>query len=475
MRRDHNRQASPAHDIVIVGGGIAGLAAAHRLVELRRKGGANVRVHVLEASDHLGGIIRTRKEHGCLLEAGPDSMITDKPWGVDLCRRLGLGDALIGTDERHRRSFVVHRGKLVPAPEGFYLMTPMKWGPFLKTPLLSWGGKFRAAKEWWVPRRQETSDESLGQFVRRRFGRELFDRLAEPMLGGIYAADPDELSLNATFPKFAEMERNHGSVLRGLRQSPIANRQSSLGVSGARYSLFVTLKNGMGSLVEALVKALPNGSVRTQAKVTQLEKLPEGKWKVGMEKGSPLVVDAVILAVPPYAAAHLVLRFDPYLAQELEGILYGSSATVNLVYRRREIPHPLDGFGFVCPSAENRAILGCTFCSVKFPSRAPAGWVVLRAFLGGASLDDQRVAGELKELLGIKVVPSFTWGNRFEKSMPHYRVGHLDRLRRIEDGMSRLKGLVLAGNGYRGIGLPDCIHSGEQAAEFLVQALKDRH
>lgn len=518
-RRFHRRPRTTPHsasrtphsekEVVIIGGGVAGLAAAYRFIELRRNGRVNVRVNICEASATLGGSIRTLKEHGCLMESGPDSMITDKPWGVDLCRRLGLEDQLVGTDPRYRRSFVVHRGKLVPIPEGFYMMAPLNWKAFLSTPLLSPRGKARGAWEYFVSKRRETGDESVGQFVRRRFGRELFDHLAEPLLGGIYATDPDELSLQATFPKFQEWEREFGSVIKGMRARMGQNRtngngatggsshrDTSLqnpsqreprgtpegsGISGPRYGLFVSLRGGMASLVDALARALPKGSIHANTAVSHLERLPDKRWKVVMEGGKFFEAHAVILAAPPYAASRLVHRFDPYLAQELDGIPYGSTATVNLVYRRRQIPHALDGFGFVCPAVERRTLVGCTFSSVKFPHRTPQGWVVLRGFLGEASTligrsNEEMAAGmmgELKELLGVTTVPSFTWVNRHDRSMPRYRVGHLDRLRRIEEGLVRLPGLALAGNGYRGIGLPDCIHSGEQAAESIERALTE--
>ncbi len=476
-------------EVAVIGGGISGLAAAHRLAEQSQQQDLPIRIHVLEASEVLGGVIRTRLEQECVLEAGPDSMITDKPWGLDLCRRMELGSALVGTDPALRKSFVASRGRLTPVPEGFYLMAPMKWGPLLATPLLSWRGKLRAAREPWIAARREEEDESLGGFVRRRFGREVFERLAEPLLGGIYAADPDELSLNATFPRFAELERRYGSVIRGLanrqsvttegspRDSPmgsgIVNRQS--GVSGARYGLFVSLAGGMSKLAERLARALPRGSVKTRTAVTQLERLPLGRWRVTTNRGEELTVDAVCIALPAPAAARVLRGCDPVLEQALGGIAYGSPATVNLVYRRQDITHPLNGFGFVCPAVEHRAMLGCTFSSVKFPHRAPEGWVVLRSFLKNSYGDlVSLVTKELKELVGAVAPPLFTWVNCFDQAMPRYGLGHLERVKQIEERAAQLPGLALAGNAYHGIGLPDCIHSGETAAEALMSYLASR-
>lgn len=462
--------------MVVIGGGITGLAAAHRLVELRKSGQANVRLHLFEASAELGGSLKTRMEHGCLMEAGPDSMITDKPWGVDLIKRLGMEDRIVGTDPANRKSFVAAQGRLIPVPEGFYLMAPMKWRPWMTTPILSWSGKMRALWERWTPARRGDADESVGAFVRRRFGEEVFTRLAEPMLGGIYAADANELSIRATFPRFVEMERQYGSVLKGLSKSMAA--KSDQAASGPRYGLFVALKGGMASLVDGVVKSLPRGAVRTRAGVESLERLPDGQWRVVTREGQSVTAKSVILALPSYAAAKLVQRYDPYLAQDMEGIAYGSSATINLVYRRREIPHALNGFGFVVPATERKPIVGCTFSSVKFPHRAPQGWAVLRAFLGGPFFDGASqmenheltdlVAKELKTLLGIERVPSYVWINRHGKSLPHFHIGHVERVRRIQEGISRLKGVTLAGNAYGGIGIPDCVHSGELAAESVT-------
>jgi oxygen-dependent protoporphyrinogen oxidase len=499
-----NEPTSPhPRRIVVIGGGITGLAAAHRCLELARERAEPLELLLLEGSGHLGGVIRTKRRGGFLLEGGPDSFITDKPWALDLCRRLGLEDRLIGTGPTHRRSFVVRGGRLLPVPEGFQLLAPSRLGPFITTPIFSWPGKLRMALDWVLPPRREEGDESLAGFVQRRLGREALDRMAQPMIAGIYGADPQRLSLQATMPRFVEMERQHGSVIRammvrrkGMRDegrrtrdelvkgpssSLIPHPSSLTGVSGARYGLFVSFRDGMQTLVDALVERLPAETARSSTDVRGLSPQAERRWRIeltgsnGESAGEVMEADAVCLALPAPRAAALVEPFDPELAASLAGIPYTSAMTMNLAYRRADIPHPLDGFGFVVPAIERRAILGCTFSSVKFPGRAPDDHALLRAFLAGSSLLDQddaaieaAVRADLRDLLGITTTPLFTTSSRHTQSMAQYNVGHLDRISAIESRLTRHAGLALAGNAYRGIGIPDCIRSGEQAAERLL-------
>ncbi|MDQ5838332.1 MAG: protoporphyrinogen oxidase, partial [Acidobacteriota bacterium] len=395
-------QESPSkrRRIVIVGGGISGLAAAHRLFELQDSAEeARAEVLLLEASERLGGTVRTYRREGFLLEGGPDSFISEKPAALSLARRLGLEERLTGTNERNRRSFVVRGGRLRPTPEGFQLLAPSRLLPFLTTDIFTWRGKARMALDLILPRRKDTDgqpEESLAAFVRRRFGQEALERMAQPMVGGIYTADPEHLSLRATMPRFLEMERRHRSLILAMWKNARASASDSRhtrGASGARYSLFLSFDEGTQVLTDALAARLPHGTARLNTKVesltlnpTRLEDeqqatglqptglptqrqspkfeehsqswgLDDGarRWLLQTEGGETISADAVCLALPSYAAAHLLRETDDSLAAELERIPYASTATVNLAYSRASIPHPLDGFGFVVPFVERRA------------------------------------------------------------------------------------------------------------------------
>ncbi|HJS25098.1 MAG TPA: protoporphyrinogen oxidase [Pyrinomonadaceae bacterium] len=453
--------------IVIIGGGISGLAAAHRVLELNPA----AHVTILEASNRLGGTIRTEFRDGFLLERGPDSFISEKPQAVALAKRLGLESRLIETNEKYRRSFIVRDGRLRPVPEGFQLLAPSRMWPFITSDIFSVAGKARMAADLFLPRKSTngTTDESLASFVRRRLGVEALDRMAQPMVGGIYTADPETLSLRATLPRFLEMEREHRSlILAMLRQG----RVQKSGTSGARYSLFLSFDRGVQVLVDAVTRI--NADFRVNARAQRLT-FDQG-WTIATDTGEQFKADAVCLAVPAYVAASLLTG---ELADKLRVIKYASTATINLAYRRAAIAHPLNGFGFVVPFIEKRSLIACTFSSVKFSGRAPEGHVLLRAFAGGAlqpeifALDESelaaRVEADLRELLGINEAPLFLEVTKWERSMPQYEVGHLDRVNEIENLVSKLSGLTLAGNSYRGAGIPDCIRSGEAAAETLVR------
>jgi oxygen-dependent protoporphyrinogen oxidase len=468
--------------VVVIGGGLTGLAAAQRLNERAGVGRRAVETVVLEARDRPGGSIGTVHREGFTLERGADSFITNKPWGVDLCRAVGLGDQLIGTDAQHRRSFVVHQGRLVPVPEGFVLMTPARLVPILMTPVLSWRGKLRMLLDLVLPRRDEEADESLAAFVRRRMGREVLDRLVQPLVAGIYTADPNELSLRATLPQFPAMERAHRSLIWAAWRQAREGRSAERLASGARYGLFVTLADGMESLPRALAAALPAGSLRTNAAVRRLSRPEPGpKWRVELLDGPPLEADAVILATEAHAAARLIDGFDPELALQLRAIPYASSVVVNIAYRRDQIAHPLDGFGVVVPAIEGRSILAVSFASVKFSGRAPAGTALLRVFIGGATRpelfdrDDDALLtltrNEISELLGVSGEPILAEVARHPRAMPQYTLGHLDRVTAIRRLASRHPQLALAGNAYDGVGIPDCIRSGQQAADATFDAL----
>ena len=460
--------------LVVVGGGVSGLAASHRATELARERGLDLDLTVLEARERLGGTIETERVDGFTIESGPDSFLSEKPWALALCRRLGVEDQLLRTDDRYRKVYVWRAGRLHPLPDGFQLLAPTKLGPFLSTSLFTWPGKLRMALDVVLPRGGTGDDESLGAFVRRRLGAEALERVAQPLVAGIYTADPDDLSLAATMPRFLELERSERSLILGLWR---ATKQAPLpGTSGARWSLFVTLKHGMRQLVDTLAARLPDSAVQLKMRVTGLER--EGtRWRVATNAGA-LDADAVIVASEAHTAARLLRYVDPSIATLLGEIPYASSATVTFAYRRADVPHPLDAFGFVVPRTERRALLAATFSSVKYPGRAPEGDVLVRCFLGGAlgatllERDDEELIGrardELRAALGIVAPPGLTRLFRHPASMPQYRVGHLARVDAIEGRLASMPGLWLAGGAYRGVGIADCVRSGEAAAEAAL-------
>jgi oxygen-dependent protoporphyrinogen oxidase len=462
--------------LAVVGGGVAGLAAAHRAVELARERGVSLELALFEAGDRIGGTIQTERHEGFLVEGGPDSFLSEKPWALALCQRLGLEDRLIRTDDRFRRTYVAFGGRLHPLPDGFQLLAPTRLGPLIRSELFSWAGKLRMAMDLVLPRGGDP-DESLGGFVSRRLGKEALERVAQPLVAGIYTADPDVLSLAATMPRFLEVERKERSLILGLwrasRRAPAAAR----GVSGARWSLFVTFADGMEELIRALASRLPSDAVHLKERVTSVTREGEG-WRLGMADGSAAAADAVIVATEAYQAGRMLRYTDPALSHLLDDIPYASSATVTLGWRRADIPHPLDGFGFVVPQVERRPIIACTFSSVKYAGRAPDGFALLRVFLGGAlnpsalEGDDEtltRVArAELRELLGIQAPPLMSRVSRYPKAMPQYHVGHLARIEAIEGCLRAHPRLALAGGAYRGVGIADCVRSGEEAAAQLL-------
>ena len=462
--------------LAVVGGGVAGLAAAHRAVELARARGLALDLSLFEASDRMGGTIQTERHEGFLVEAGPDSFLSEKPWALALCQRLGIEHRLIPTDDRFRRTYVVFRGRLHPLPDGFQLLAPTRLGPFVRSELFSWPGKLRMAMDLVLPRGGDP-DESLGGFVSRRLGKEALERVAQPLVAGIYTADPAVLSLAATMPRFMDVERKERSLILGLWRASRRAPVDAKGVSGPRWSLFVTFAEGMEELVTALASRLPSDAARLKERVASVTREGAG-WRVGMADGASAVADAVIIATESYQAGRMLRYTDPALSHLLDDIPYASSATVTLAWRRADIPHPLDGFGFVVPQIERRPIIACTFSSVKYAGRAPDGFALLRVFVGGAlnetalTADDEtltRVArAELGELLGIQAPPLMSRVSRHPKAMPQYHVGHLARVEAIEGCLCAHPGLALAGGGYRGVGIADCVRSGEEAAARLL-------
>jgi len=476
--------------VAVVGGGVTGLAAAHHLVELAPDAGTAIEVSLFEAAPRLGGVVSSIRRDGFLIEEGPDSIITDKPWARQLAERIGIGHRLIGTQEEHRRSFVVRRGRLEPTPDGFYLLAPTRILPMATTRIFSPLGKLRMAMDLFIPARSGEEDESVAEFVTRRLGREALDRMAQPMIGGIYGADPQMLSLRATFPRFLQMEREHGSVIRAMlaagRARAAMEKANNPGrASGPRYGLFVSFDEGLQVLTDALASRLPAGAARTGHRVTGLAARPDSgdaRWELefssdGRGPAGRASFDAVILALHGPRTAALLGPVDGHLAEQVGSIAYATAATVSLAMREEDVAHPMGGFGFVVPTIEGRSIVGCTFGQRKYPGRAPAGHALIRAFWGDASegLSEPeilaRTMSDLRDLLGVRSEPIFSHVARWPRSMPHYAVGHLDRVDAIEARTATHPGLALAGNAYRGVGIPDCVHSGESAARRVIEQI----
>ncbi len=466
--------------IAVLGGGISGLAFANRLRELKTASGPDFSVCVIEAAPRLGGIIETSRKDGFLLEAGPESFIMDKPWAARLCERLGLAGDLIPTQSDFRRSFIFRAGRLRAVPEGFYLIGPARLGAFLRSDLMSWPAKFRVCLEPFIPAKEQKGDESAGSFIRRRFGEGALREAGQAMIGGIYSADPETLSLEATFPKFLEMEREFGSVVRGL-QAQAKKKTAERQASGPRYSLFSTLRGGMETLIKALKEKNSDTEFLTGDPAARI--LRSGsEWRVVLSSGRELKADVLCIALRAPEAAALLKDTAPELARELASIAYESSVTVNLAFEESRFPKDLRGFGFVVPSSESSGLLGCTFSHLKFEGRAPAAKVLLRAFLGGevrrraltvADAEVERMTlMELNKIVPLQGEPLFSCVGRYPDSMPQYHVGHFEKTAQILRLASTLPGLFLAGNAYAGIGIPDCIHLAEEQAARALESLR---
>lgn len=463
--------------IAIIGGGISGLTAAYRLTKLL----PDAHLELFEASERLGGMLQTRREGDYLIEMGADSFIDKLPAAVELCRELGLGDDIIPTNEEPRRALILHNGKLHPVPAGFVQMRPEKLGPMLRSPLLSWRGKLRLLAERWIAKPAKVDspeyDESVASFATRRLGREVMERLVQPLIAGIYTADPYQLSVAATMQPAIDAEREHGS----LRGAALAKLREATGESGARYASFVTPRGGLEQLIGALREQLTKVTIRLSTPVRSISKSKDQCWLLATdEEDKSKSFDAMVIALPAPRAAALLDSVDAELADELRSIPYASSAVAGLIYRRDQIGEPLDGFGIVVPTVERRQIVAASFSSIKFPGRTPTDEVLMRVFIGGvlqAELlkrsDDELIQlakDELADVLKIAGEPHWAELVRWPEKMPQYHVGHLQRVERIDKIAATHARLALAGNAYRGVGIPQCVKSGEQAAATLAEA-----
>jgi len=461
--------------IAIIGGGISGLSAAFTL-EKQRRAGTSLEYVLFESSPRLGGVLVTDHVDDCLLEAGPDSFLTEKPWASELCREVELGDQLIGSNDADRKTYILTKGKLVPIPDGLMFMVPTRITPTMLSPLFSGRAKLRMAQEWFHPPRKADADETVAAFVERHYGPEMVDRLADPLLSGVYGGEASQLSVRAVLPRFAEMEATHGSLGRAMLA---ARKKLALTSRAPAKPLFTSLKDGMQQMVDAVVSRLPASALHLDTPAQGVLR-QDSSWVVSAGYASDQF-DAVIVATPAQLSAELLAMASAELSSELQGIQYTSSVTVNLGYDRSVRASLPPGFGFLVPRSEGKRMLAATFVHNKFPHRAPQERALLRCFIGGArneqvlaALDEevvQIVREELRQIIGLQADPLFTRVYRWKNAMAQYGVGHLERLQRIEALLQKLPGIALAGNGYRGIGVPDCVRSGSEAANKTLLAL----
>ncbi|MGL4593469.1 MAG: protoporphyrinogen oxidase [Thermoguttaceae bacterium] len=485
--------------IAIIGGGITGLSAAYRLTQL----GADD-LTLFETRNRVGGVLSTCHESGFQIEESADNFITTVPWGVNLCRELGIEDELVQTNPQFRRTYVVRKGGLHLLPDGFLMLAPTKLWPMATTPILSPLGKFRAGLELFVKARRDDGDESLADFARRRLGREVFERLIEPLVSGVYAADMEKLSVMATLPRFREMEREHGSLILAMQKQLSANRAAAKRAakstaksaatdaakqsneSGARYSMFVTLRSGLSFLCEKLASQLPPATIRLGCQVTKIVQNENGKWLISFssdfsQSEANVQFDAVILATPSYESASLLQESKPIIAEKFAQISHEGTAITTFGFDDRQIKQKIRGMGFVVPKIEKSPILAGSFSSLKYIHRAPAGKQLIRVFAGGArapefaEMPDERIVpillAELKKVVKIEGEPLFTKTSHWPRTMPQYHVGHRELISDIQKECQSDTTLALAGNAFHGVGVPNCIRSGFDAAEKIGKML----
>jgi oxygen-dependent protoporphyrinogen oxidase len=456
--------------IAVIGGGISGLAAAFKLQKQIERG-VQLEYLLLEATERFGGVIKTEQVEGCVLESGPDSFLTEKSWGADLSRELGLQDQLIYSKDVERKTYMFAKGRLVPIPDGLMFMVPTKFLPMFTSPLFSWTTKARILQEWFYKPSTDAGECTVANFIARHYGREMVDRVADPLLAGVYGGTADELSAQGVLPRFVDMEAKYGSLGKAM----IAARKQSLGVPSK--PIFTSLRNGMQQMVNAVSARIPDSARRMNAPVEQIRG-ESGKWLL-MCAGRTEEFDAVILATPAYTAAALLAE-APQIAQQLSAIRYSSSVTVALVYDNTVRTALPPGFGILVPRSEGLRTLAVTFVHNKFDNRAPEDRAVIRCFMGGSR--DEAVLGEthdkiagivrseLEHVAGITATPLALRVQTWPRAMAQYGIGHSARVAQMRELVAGTPGFALAGNAYSGIGVPDCIRSGSEAA---VKVLSD--
>jgi oxygen-dependent protoporphyrinogen oxidase len=455
--------------IAIVGGGISGLSAAYYLEQARR-GGAELDYTLFEASSRLGGVLKTERSHDCLIEAGPDSFLSAKPWATELAREVGLQNELIGSSDFQRKTFILNNGRLTSMPDGIQMIVPTKAWPIASSSLLSITTKLRMLREYLSPPEPlpEGQDESVASFVERHFGDEVVRKLASPLLAGVYGGDAAQLSARAVIPHFVALESKHRSLVRGVLHSRTNSNAS------APAPIFTSFKGGMQQFVNTIAAQLRPESIALNCPVSEIQ-LESGEWRVNSDNSRRGNFSHLILALPAYTAAKLLKPHNADLGRILESITYSNSTTVALGCPASKLSKsdlPL-GFGFLVPRSEGKRMIACTFVHNKFRYRVPDDYVLLRAFLtGAADRSDAElqavVEGEFKDILGINASPEFVSIARWPRAMPQYEVGHLEKVSAIDQLAGAIPKLHLIGNAYRGIGIPDCVREGKQAATKIL-------
>jgi len=471
--------------IIIIGGGIAGLAAAVHLKAGAKSHNKTVDVLLLEKNGRIGGKILTEKIGKYLVEGGPDSFLPEKVWSVNLAKHLGLEPEMLPSNDQFKGTFIFSGNKLHSLPEGVMLMVPTSFWPMAKSHLITWPGKLRMGMDVFMPKRRSLEDESLASFVTRRLGRECLEKIAEPLVAGIHTSNPDNMSVLATFPRFVQMEQKSGSLIMGMlaamKNRPHATLSGPPPKPGQpKMTYFMSFKNGMQTLSQACVDSIGKESIRMNASVKAVE--PRGKgYAVMLESGETLEADHVMIASAAYEATNMVKGFDETLAAQMNKIEWSSSSTVSVVFRKNDVRVPLKGFGFIVPRVEGRRVNAATYSSIKWSYRAPDDTVMIRVFVGGGhheelvtELDDagmvKMVLEELDTILGIKANAQFSKVYRWHKGMPKYTVGHLDRISMLDRTLSAHSGLHLIGCSYKGIGIGDCVHEAQIAAEKILKS-----
>jgi len=468
--------------VAIIGGGISGLSAAFYLGK-ERANGAPVEYVLYDSEPRLGGSMFSEQIEGCVVEAGPDSFLTEKPWASNLCQELGLGDQLIGSNDAERKTYILVNNRLIAMPDGLMFMVPTKLVPTVMTSLFSWGTKFRMGLELLHPPRAVGHDETVAQMVERHFGKEVVDRLADPLLSGVYGGDAASLSVRAVLPRFVEMEEKYGSLSRAMivaHNKMLEARKKT--PNAAPRPLFTSLKNGMQQMVSAIEQRLEKTAIRTGTAIEAVTRTGS-EWQVKTAAGLERF-DAVVMATPARIAGRLLENVSPTLAADLQGIVYSSSVTVTFGYSMDQLQGLPHGFGFLVPRTEGTRMLACTFVHNKFPHRAPADRGIIRCFLGGSKdeavlqLSDAEIRElcirELRQILKLDALeePRFLRIYRWNGAMAQYTPGHLERVQRIDNAVCAIPGLAVIGNAFRGIGVPDCVRSGQEAATMLGNLAK---
>jgi len=471
--------------VVIVGSGISGLTCAYKIKKKASEVNLPVEITLIERENRLGGVFLTERINGFLIEGGPDCFESEKPHTLVLAEELGIGERIIGGNEETHITYIFWNGKLWKLPKGLLALAPTRISSLLFCPFLSWRGKIRAGFDLFIPPREERREDiSLAEFYKRRFGKEIFDRIAEPLFGSIYACIPENISLKSCWPRGLQLEKEYGSLIRGMLARRKKRKRGVSTLGQKKLPVFLTFQKGMAELTKTLEKNLRNVKFLTGVKVRNLKIDPGGQFTIIFDNGGSLETDICILATAPsYATAEIVRNIAPGLADMLLRIPYVSSATISLGYKKEGFPHSLNGFGVLVARQEKKQVKAISWSSTKFNNRAPQGYVLIRAFVGGAEdetmvyQNDEEilkvVKEDLKQIMGVNVEPVLSKIYRWPNSMVQYTLGHEKKIKFIEEKIKQYPGLYLTGNAYRGIGISDCIYNATQTAEEVLIFLKN--